>query len=289
MKTKINFKIAFFLGLILILFYSCERESKVDAPLPFGPSSLTVLLNVSASPNVLTAGITREVSTITATLRKYDSSSQTYNAEAGETITFEICDAMGSPISTGYFAGNASIIEAVTNANGVVTLTYYSPLAVELAEGTTTVYIWSTVAREGKESIYDSAPITIISGAAGIQLNIYANPTVLNAGATRETSTITATLTTAVDSTPLANWIISFEIDDADGNRIYVGYFDSNEQVVAKVTDANGVATVTYYGPLALELPDLTVGGEITFYIRATAWLGELYVSEMVPVYINVI
>jgi len=164
MKAKINFKIAFFLGLILILFYSCEREGKVELPLPFGPSSYTVLLNVSPSPNVLTAGTARGSSTITATLRKYDSSSQTYNAEAGETIFFEICDEARTPINIGYFTGNVSVLETVTDTNGTVTATYYGPLASEIVTNTT-VYIWATVAREGKESILQYAPISIIQSA----------------------------------------------------------------------------------------------------------------------------
>jgi len=288
MRAKINFKIAFFLGLILILFYSCEREGKVEEPLPFGPSSLTVLLNVSASLNVLTAGTAREVSTITATLKKYDKDSQAYNAETGETIIFEICDAAGTPINTGYFEGNASVVTAVTNANGTVTTTYYGPLATEIATYTT-VYILATVAREGKESISESAPINIIRDVVETILNIYASPTVIYAGATRDTSTITATLTTAVDRTPLANWNIRFEIVNSAGIKIYAGYFDSNEQVVVKVTDTNGIATVTYYGPLALEHPDLSVGDDTIVYILVTAWLGEVSVTSMAPIYIYVI
>jgi len=285
MKTKINFKIAFFLGLILILFYSCEREGKVEAPLPFGPSSLTVLLNVSASPHVLTAGITREVSTVTATLRKYDSSSQTYNAEAGETIFFEICDEARTPINTGYFEGSGSVIETVTDANGTVTFTYYGPLAREIVTNTT-VYIWAAVAREGKESIRQFAPIGIIQSAAGIRLNIYANPTTFSASAVRETSTITATLMTAVGGIPLANWGIRLDIVDDEGEKLYAGYFDSNEQVVTKVTDANGTITATYYTPLSLELPDVSSGSALTVYIRATVWLGEVPISIMEDIYV---
>jgi len=285
MKTKINFKIAFFLVLILILFYSCEREGKVEQPLPFGPSSLTVLLNVSLSPNVLAAGTTRGSSTMTATLRKYDSSSQTYNAEAGETIIFEICNAAQTPINTGYFEGSGSVLETVTDANGTVTATYYGPLATEIATSTT-VYIWATVAREGKESIYQYAPIGIIQSAAGIGINIYANPTTLSTSAVRETSTITATLMTAVGGIPLANWGIRLDIVDDEGEKLYAGYFDSNAQVVTKFTDANGTITATYNTPLSLELPDVGPGGCLTVYIRATTWLGEIPIDAMTSIYI---
>ena len=278
MKAKINFKIAFFLGLILILFYSCERKSKVEAPLPFGPSSLTVLLNVSASPNVLTAGTTREVSTITATLKKYDSSSQTYNGQANKTITFEICDAAGSPVNIGYFEGNASVITAVTDANGTVTATYYGPLATEIATYTT-VYILATVAREGKESISESAPINIIADITELTLSISGSPNVLNAGTTRESSTITATLNTT-SGTPLVNLTIHFEICDADGNKVNIGYFTGNESAITQITDASGIAAVTYYGPLAQEITE-----NATVYIRAAVALeGTASLSLSTPI-----
>jgi len=285
MKAKINFKAVFSLLLILILFNTCEERKGLEEPLPFGPSSFTVLLNVSPSPNVLTAGTARGSSTITATLRRYDKDSQAYNAEAGETIFFEICDAVGTPINTGYFAGNASVIEAVTNANGTVTVTYYGPIAREIATNTT-VYIWATIAREGKKYIREFAPIGIIQSDAGIRLNIYANPTTFSAGAVRQTSTITATLMTAVGGIPLANWSIRLDIVDGEGEKLYAGYFDSSEQVVTKVTDANGTITATYYTPLSLELPDVSSGSALTVYIRATVWLGEVPISIMEDIYV---
>ncbi len=285
MNTKINFKIAFFVGLILILFYSCEKEDNVVEPLPFGPSSFTVLLNVSLSPNVLTAGTARGSSTMTATLRKYDSSSQTYNAEAGETIIFEVCNAAGTLINTGYFEGSGSVLETATDANGTVTATYYGPLAREIATNTT-VYIWATVAREGKEFIKQIAPIDIIQSDAGIGINIYANPTSFTASAARQTSTITATLVTAVGGIPLTNWIIHLDIVDDEGEKLHAGYFYSNAQVVTKFTDANGTITATYTTPLSLELSDVSPGDCLTVYIRATTWLGEIPIDAMTTIYV---
>lgn len=404
MKKNIYLPLIFSLVLILIFLNTCKRNALEEPPL-FGPSSLATLLNVSASPNVLISGTTRETSTITATLKKYDSNTQTYNAQASENITFEITNAAGSPINVGYFGANENISTQVTSSSGTATVQYYGPLSQEITEFMT-VYILATVAREGKESISEFAPINIIAditeitltlsanpnviiagtvretstitatlttpvvaqtitfeiydaagtnpvstgyftgnesvisavtNASGIatttysgplateitanttvnikatvalagseslslttpisiirdvietRLNIYANPTVFNAGVARETSAITATLTTAVDGTPLANWNIRFEICDVDGNRIYrgSGYFDSNEQVVTKVTDASGTATVTYYTPLTGELPGIAIGtGYQINYIRITAWLGEISITEMTPIYV---
>jgi hypothetical protein len=171
----------------------------------------------------------------------------------------------------------------------MATVNYYGPIASELA-GNTVINIGAAVSGIGDESLSGYAPIYIIADMTEIRLNIYATPTVINAGAAPgETSTITATLMTDVDGTPLANWNIRFEITNVDGKRIYVGYFDANEQVVTKVTDATGTATTTYSGPLALELPDLVAGDDTVVYIRVTAWLGEVSVSETAPIYIYVI
>jgi hypothetical protein len=87
---------------------------------------------------------------------------------------------------------------------------------------------------------------------------------VIVAGTTRATSTITATLKTAGGAT-LANQTIHFEIYDVNGDKVNIGYFEGNESVSTKITDESGVATVTYYGPLAADLTENT-----TIYIRAT-------------------
>jgi hypothetical protein len=397
MKVKINFKLVFLLAMLLIIYGACKRNV-LEEPSPLGPSSLSTLLNVTASPNVLTAGTTRQASTITASLKKFDTvplenktiifeicddrgniinvgyfegnkSTETKVTDANgiatlryygplasevvgstavyiwasvasegsesisqstpvyimaditeltlgisaspnvlyagtargtsiitsalktasrialanQTIYFEICDADGNKINTGYFEGNESVSTKITNASGNATVTYYGPLNTELSANTA-VYIRATVALQGNTSISDNAPINIIRDFIETRLNIFANPTVLNAGVARGTSTITATLKNLVNGTPLANWNIRFEICNVDGNRIYVGYFDSNEQVVIKITDANGTATVTYHGPLAKELP--ATATYIIVYIRVTAWLGNVSVSEVTPIYI---
>lgn len=249
-----------------------------NAPIYIIADITEITFDVYANPNALVAGTTRGTSTITATLKTSDGI-----ALSNQTIIFEIWDELGNKINTGYFTGNEYVATQLTNENGIATVTYFGPLAWEL-NGNVTVYIRATAALEGKEDISETTPINIIQDFIETRLNIYNNPTVLTAGIVRQTSTITATLMTAVDGTPLANWNIRFEITDVGGNRIYVGYFDSNKQVVTKVTDATGTATTTYYGPLLLELP--TFVGYITIYIRVTAWLGEVSVSEMAPIYI---
>jgi hypothetical protein len=288
-KMKINIIFVFSLVLILILFNTCKRATPdqrspaININTPFSPSGFATTLKLSASPNVISAGTTPEVSAVTVTLTK------TGTALSGKTIIFAIYDELGNKIDLGYFEGSISVASKTTDSNGMATVNYYGPLASELAENTV-VNIGAAVSGIGNESISGNAPIYIIADMTEIRLNIYTTPTVLNAGvAPRETSTITATLMTAVGGIPLANWNIRFEITDADGSRIYVGYFDSNEQVVTKVTDATGTATTIYSGPLALELPDLVVGDDTVVYIRVTAWLGEVSVSETAPIIIYII
>lgn len=255
MKKKINLALIFSLVLIVILLTTCKRNALEEPPL-FGPSSLATLLSVSASPNVLTSGTTRETSTITATLKKYDSDTQTYNAQASKNITFEITDAVGSPINVGYFGANEKVSTQVTNSSGTATVQYYGPLSQEIT-GNMTLYILAYVAREGEESISEFAPINIIADITEITLTLSADPNVINADSTRGTSNITATLTSA-DGTPLVNQTIHFEIFDAAGTKVNIGYFTGNESVISAVTSASGIATTTYSGPLASEITENT-------------------------------
>jgi hypothetical protein len=219
------------------------------------------------------AGTTRGTSIITTTL-----SEATGNPLPSLTIYFEICDADGNKINVGYFEGNVQVATAVTNASGVATATYYGPLATELTENTV-VSIRATVAQQGETSIYNSASINIIRESIEKTLTVSANPNVLNAGTAHETSTVTATLTT-VAGAPVANQTIQFEICDATGNKVNIGYFTGNQSVVAVVTNASGVATTTYSGPLATEIT-----GNTAVYIKATlASTGTEFLSQSAPI-----
>jgi len=269
MKSKIKFMIVFSLALSFILYPSCKRKA-LEEPSPLGPSSLSILLNVSAGPNVLFAGVTRKKTTITASLKKYNGIPLT-----NRTIYFEVRDTDGNRVNVGYFEGSELVKSKTTNENGVVTTSYYSPLAQELTDNAE-IYIHATAAWEGKESISDMCPIYIIQDATEVTLELAAQPNVLFAGETHEASTITATLQTA-GGAPLANQTVHFEITDENGDKVNIGYFEGNQLVITKVTDQNGMATATYYGPLAEDLTENT-----TVYISGNvAWEGcEEYPSD---------
>jgi len=260
MRSKIKLTIILSLALSFIFFSSCKREA-IEEPSPFGPSSFSILLNVTASPNVLFAGNTRGATTITANLKKFDGTPL-----SNKTIYFEIRDAFGARADVGYFEGNETVKSKVTDGNGAVTVHYYGPLSQELTANAT-LYIYATVAWEGKESLSELCPLYVIQDVTQVIFELSANPNVIFAGETRGSSTITATLKTTTD-VPLANQTVYFEITDADGNKANIGYFESNQLVVTKVTDQNGQVTTTYNGPLAEELTQNTI-----VYITAhVAW-----------------
>lgn len=258
MKTKINFIVVFTLVFALILLSSCKRNG-VEEPSPFGPTSIAVVLKLNASPNVLFAGTTHKASTITASLKKYDGVPL-----PDKTVHFEITDVDGNKVNIGYFEGNESVKSKNTDSNGSASVTYYGPVAEEIAADTT-IYIRAKVAWDGKQFISSLAALSIVRDVTSITLNLTANPDVLFAGTHREPSTITATLKTAAGD-PLANKAVHFEITDSDGAKLNLGYFDDMESVKSVSTDATGTATVTYFGPI-----DQEITANTDVYIKASA------------------
>ena len=80
----------------------------------------------------------------------------------------------------------------------------------------------------------------------------------------------------------MADLTIHFEIHDASGSPLALGYFERGSSVVTKITDENGTATTTYYGPLSTELTANT-----TVYIAATVeWEGSDIISKTASIYI---
>ena len=288
MKTKIC-TIALFISILsLAIFTSCTR-SDFDPPGPTGPSTLAVILNVSASPNVLYAGISRETTTITATLKKFNGVPL-----VNKTIHFEVIYENGSRAYLGFLDNHQTVLTKTTNSNGNITLTYKGPTEQELldlnkgADEDFKIYIRAYAAWEGKEIIAELTPIIILkeTSAAPIILDVYATPNVLYAGTTIERSTITANLRLS-NGTALANKSIYFEVNNAAGERVYIGYLDHHQTVVTKITDSNGNITLTYRGPTEQELIDLGMGSEesFTIYIKAYyAGEGADDITETTPI-----
>lgn len=114
-------------------------------------------------------------------------------------------------------------------------------------------------------------PSAIGPSSIGVMLNVDTSPNVLVAGVTqRQRSTVTATLK-KYDGTGQANRTITFEVVDSTGARLNLGSFDGGAAVVSKATDAGGIVTVGYLGPLSDEITSDT-----TIIIRASvAWDGS--------------
>jgi len=113
-----------------------------------------------------------------------------------------------------------------------------------------------------------------------ILLKVLASPNIIYAGSrTNPKTTITATLK-KYNGVPLAGRTLYFEIGDAAGNKVNVGYFEGNDLVKTKITDKNGVAKVVYYGPTAQEL---TANTDVYIWVSLTS-KGEEYIVESAPI-----
>lgn len=238
MKAKTILLIIFSLALVFSLF-SCKREA-IEEPSPFGPSTYAVVLNVSASPNVIFAGDIREATTITARLKKFDGVPL-----ANKTIYFEIGDEAGNKVNVGNFEGYESVIAKVTNSNGVATVNYAGPFAQELTANAT-IYIWATVAGEGKDLIIEMTPVQIIKYPTDLIFEVVASPNVLYATSTRPESTIAALV--KIGSTLVKDRKVYFTITAGPGE------FSDDKRRTFAYTDQDGIATVIYIGPTKDEI-----------------------------------
>jgi len=240
MKANKIFPLSFTLVLALGLTTSCTREGITEPPVS-GPSSFSVLLQLSASPNAVFAGLSsRGATTVTARLKKF-------NGEAipNTTIYFEIVDSAGNKVNYGFFEGNTGVTSKTTDNSGETHLAYYGPLMNELTSDRT-IYIRATVAWQGVESLYEFAPIDIIRESDNISLNYLVTPDVLYATDTNPRSTIK--VTAFYVSKPLINYRIYFMIQSGPG------MFSDGLKATFKETDSTGEAVLEYVGPLGSEL-----------------------------------
>ncbi|MBS3818499.1 hypothetical protein KGY73_03230 [bacterium] len=262
MRIKLRILSVFFLILGFFLFNTCTRN-EVEEPSPVGPSTFSIILDLTLSPNVLTAGESRDICQISASLKKYDGV-----PISGKDIHFEIGDSEGNKINMGYFEGNKSVQTVTTNGNGLAKVKYYGPTAEELS-GDISLYIYARASWEGKEFISNAAKLQIIQDMEVATFSLAADPNVLFAGESPEKSTITGVLKTTSDIA-LSGEKVHFEITDGTGTKVNLGYFEGNEPVITKTTDEQGRVEVDYFGPVSDEITENT-----TLYIRATVgWEG---------------
>ncbi|MFC2166524.1 hypothetical protein ACFLQZ_01000 [Acidobacteriota bacterium] len=228
------------LFIFLAIFSSCKRNGIQD-PNPFGPSTYSILLQLAAAPNVIFAGNSRESTTITATLKRFNGSPL-----ANTVIHFDIRDALGNKANVGFFEGNESVKTKTTDQNGNVSLSYFGPFSQELTADTT-IYIEAVVAWSGKESINEITPIYLIREAVDLEFTLIADPNILLATESRPESQLKAYFKN-VDGIPLSGRKIFFDILSGPGS------FTNDKRRTFVLTDSNGYAVVSYFGPTKSEI-----------------------------------
>ncbi len=255
MRWKIKLLLIFGLSISLLLSSSCKRN-QIQEPSPVGPSTLSVILKLTTSTNVLFAGLeSRPVTTITAHLSKYDGI-----PIPNRTIHFEIRDASGFPATIGFFDGNQSSKTVVTNSNGEASCQYYGPTASELptyseSPNDIEIYIQAIVAGEGKEYIWERTPLYIIRDVIELDLQAYAVPNVLWVTSTPPKAKINA-LVTLANGAPLVGARVFYKIRplDEEGNEGR-GEFENGTRNIRTITNSEGKASVTYFGPYLPHFP----------------------------------
>jgi len=262
MKLK-NILLIFLLVVSLVSFYSCRN--KVDQPAPTGPSTFSILMIASASPNVLVAKASgnRDTSNISVTLTTFRGTPL-----ADETIIFDVFDtSLGKNLENfGYFEGNASVATRNTDSNGRVDIRYYGPVFEEIVsywEGISpptetplslppeTVHIRASLAWQGKEMISELAQLQIVRDLDR-KIRLQASPNVLwiMSGSPQSRQ---ATLTARVADLKGA---------PVRGEKVWLkfsnngpGEFKQNGQrKISGKTDENGEVVVTYLAPKLSEI-----------------------------------
>ena len=157
MKTNRKiFLITVSLALLVFTFDSCKKDI-IEQPSPLGPSSIAIILNLNANPNVIVAGrLDRQTVEITATLARYDGA-----PISDRTVLFEIVNLNGRRVDLGYLEGELSMQTVATDADGTARTHYYGPLKKEISSNTD-LYIRATVAWEGSYFIQDTTQLYVI-------------------------------------------------------------------------------------------------------------------------------
>jgi hypothetical protein len=256
MKTHKTFVL---LAIVLVFgvftLNSCKRNA-VEEPSPLGPSTFAIILNLNASPNVLFAGIQeRQMSAVTATLKKYDGS-----ALSNRTVFFEVVDSAGTRLDLGYFEGDMAIHSRSTDGNGTARVNYYGPLSEEVAANGM-IYIRATVAYEGAQFLSDLTPVYVIRDADEITFDAEAIPDILYAGLTGQTAEIRAKV--LVGGQPLKDYPVYFMVNKSQD----LGRFSDGKRNTYALTNAEGIASVTYLGPAFYEILTNTT---VTIRVQAT-------------------
>ena len=247
------------LALILFTFYSCQRTA-IDEPSPLGPSSIATMLRLEASPNVIFAGLMdRQTTVIIATLMQYNGAPL-----ANRTVFFEVVDTAGNRMDLGYFDGDVAIQSVVTDGGGIARTHYHGPLPEEIVDNGY-VYIRATVAWDDSQFISDTAPLYVIRDSDEIILMAEAYPNLIYAGETRAHSEVRAVVT--IGGAPAVGMPVYFVLTPD------IGRFADGKWNAMVLTNDQGVASITYVGPLWVELPP--TGATVNISVEVTQQVSD--------------
>ncbi len=248
MKTKNLLALVLSMAVVFAFAASCRKE--VTEPSPVGPSTFAEILRLTANPNVISTGVTRNSTNISAKFEKLNV------GVAGATIFFEIDDAAGNKVDLGFFDGNQAVTSRVTDSTGFAHVNYFGPLSSELTENTT-VFITAKTALTGNDFITEVAPIEIVADVTKIKFTVEAFPNVLIASTTAPESVIKAVALSG--STPIVGRNVVFQVLSGS-----LGEFSDDSRTTVAMTDSTGTATVTYVGPTKNQIKT-----DVAVYIRA--------------------
>jgi hypothetical protein len=254
MKLKHSLLI-FLLVVSLVSFYSCRN--KVDQPSPTGPSTFSVLLIASASPNLLVARDNGQRDTCDITVRLVTFQG---TALSNETIILDIYDTdqLVTVENYGYFEGNDSVAVRTTDSEGKIRVRYYGPSLEEvifpntdpdkvdqIISSPTLIHIRASLAWQGKEMINDFAPVqVIVEDVKRFRLRVEPNVLWVTDGniKSRQASFI-ATLET-LGGAPVKGQKVWFEFQRGPGE-----FKENGRTKISARTNENGEAIVTYLSP----------------------------------------
>jgi hypothetical protein len=254
MKSKHSL-IIFLLVVSLVSFYSCRN--KVDEPSPTGPSTFSILMIASASPNLLVARDNgqRDTCDITVTATTFQGTPL-----SNERIVLDIYDTdqLITVENYGYFEGDESVAVRTTDSEGKVRVRYYGPSLEEviypntdpikineIISSPTYVHIRASLAWQGKEMIHDLAPVQIIvEDVKRFRLRVEPNVLWVTDGSlqSRQASFI-ATLET-LGGAPVQGEKVWFEFLRGPGE-----FKENGRTKISAKTNENGEAIVTYLSP----------------------------------------
>jgi hypothetical protein len=156
-------------------------------------------------------------------------------------------DSTGIRIDLGYFEGAMAIHSQNTDGSGTVRVNYYGPLSEEIVDNGT-IYIRATVAWEGAQFISDLTPLYVIRDADQIVFEAEAVPDIIYAGMTKPTAEIRGKV--LVGGQPLKDYPVYFMVNKSQD----LGRFSDGKRNTFALTNADGVAAVTYIGPAFYEI-----------------------------------